>query len=168
MPYVKCSVCNKQFYGKPSHIAKGWAKVCSRDCLYKLQKTEKIVACSQCGRDTYKNESTLRRSDSNMFFCNKSCQTIWRNKLYTKEKHANWISGKASCRSILIRENRLLVCAKCSTTDSRILAVHHRDKNRDNNSVRNLSWLCHNCHYLVHHYDNESVGFLDLNVETTP
>jgi hypothetical protein len=25
------------------------------------------------------------------------------------------------------------------------------DGNRKNSEVRNLEWLCHNCHYLVHH-----------------
>ena len=168
MPIVSCRICNNKFYGKPSHIEKGWAKVCSKNCRFALQKTGKIVACNQCGKDTYKDKTTLRRSDSNKFFCNKSCQTIWRNKLYTKEKHANWTTGKSSYRRILQRENRPLVCIKCKTDDSRILAVHHRDKNRDNNSIKNLSWLCHNCHYLVHHFGNESRGFLDINVETTP
>jgi hypothetical protein len=168
MPVILCLICGDNFYGKPSHIAKGWAKVCSRDCLYILQKTGKVVACDQCGKDTYKDKATLRRSDSNKFFCNKSCQTIWRNKLYTKEKHANWTTGISSYRRILLREGRPLICIKCNNNDSRILAVHHRDKNRNNNDVNNLVWLCHNCHYLVHHYKAESRGFIDLNIETTP
>lgn len=168
MPNIECAICDKIFYGKPSHIKKGWAKVCSKDCRYKLQKTGKIIVCNQCGKNAYKNNSTLRRSDSNMFFCNKSCQTIWRNKLYTKEKHANWTTGKSSYRSILLRENRPLICEKCANKDSRILAVHHKDKNRDNNNSNNLLWLCHNCHYLVHHYLEESIGFIDVTVESTP
>lgn len=168
MPYVECLACNSLFYGKPSHIKKGWAKACSKECRYQIQKTGKIVPCYQCGKETYKDKSTLRRSDSNKFFCDKKCQTIWRNKLYTKEKHANWTTGKSSYRRILLRENRSLVCVKCSNKDSRILAVHHRDKNRDNNNSENLTWLCHNCHYLVHHYEKESVGFIDTTVEFTP
>lgn len=53
-----------------------------------------------------------------------------------------------------------LACKKCGSTDSRTLAVHHKDKNRKNNSISNLMWLCHNCHYLVHHYKDEATGFL--------
>lgn len=47
------------------------------------------------------------------------------------------------------------ICTLCKTEDSRILAVHHIDKNRRNNDLKNLIWLCHNCHFLVHHYDVE-------------
>lgn len=51
-------------------------------------------------------------------------------------------------------------CAKCKSTDKRILAVHHKDRNRQNNTVSNLVWLCHNCHFLVHHYKSEAGKFL--------
>ena len=168
MPQILCTTCSTQYYAKPSHINKGWSKACSLECRNIQMRTGSTVNCHQCSKEVYKNKSTLRRSESNLFFCCKSCQTIWRNKLYTKEKHANWTTGKSSYRNILLREDRLLVCCKCFTTDSRILAVHHRDKNRDNNNASNLTWLCHNCHYLVHHYIEESIGFLDITVESTP
>jgi RNase P subunit RPR2 len=80
--------------------------------------------------------------------------------VYIKERHANWKNGEASYRHILKREDRKLVCEKCSTVDARVLAVHHKDKNRKNNKPENLIWLCHNCHFLVHHFANESQGFI--------
>ncbi len=168
MPSVQCKICSKMFYSKPSHLNKGWGKTCSIKCRNEILRTGKLVQCFSCQKEIYKDRSTILRSESNNFFCNKSCQTIWRNKLYTKEKHANWTTGISSYRNILKRENRSLVCVKCFTADSRILAVHHRDKNRNNNNVDNLTWLCHNCHYLVHHYEAESMGFLDAPVEITP
>jgi predicted HNH restriction endonuclease len=38
--------------------------------------------------------------------------------------------------------------------------VHHIDKDRTNNTLKNLAWLCHNCHYLVHHDKLEMQRFL--------
>ncbi|MHA1267983.1 MAG: HNH endonuclease [Candidatus Helarchaeota archaeon] len=38
----------------------------------------------------------------------------------------------------------------CGIVDDRVLAVHHIDSNRRNNSPGNLTWLRRNCHYLVH------------------
>lgn len=43
------------------------------------------------------------------------------------------------------------MCFRCRVSDIRVLAVHHADENRTNNGVENLIWLCHNCHYLIHH-----------------
>jgi 5-methylcytosine-specific restriction endonuclease McrA len=51
-------------------------------------------------------------------------------------------------------------CGRCKLVDKRVLAVHHKDKNRENNALSNLMWLCHNCHYLVHHDKSEAVGFV--------
>jgi hypothetical protein len=47
------------------------------------------------------------------------------------------------------------ICRLCKTEDCRVLAVHHSDRNRQNNTLGNLLWLCHNCHHLVHRYEPE-------------
>ena len=155
-----CKVCGTGFYAKPSHKARGWGRYCSKACQYKGQMTGTTFACSVCGKDTYKNKLSTTRSKSGKYFCNKSCQTIWRNSQYSGEKHLNWVTGKASYRAALQRTGQQQVCQKCKTTDKRVLAVHHKDRNRDNNNLSNLMWLCHNCHYLVHHDKPESVGFV--------
>ena len=160
MPNVLCEVCKSEFYTKPSQQKKGWGRFCSKKCQYLAQTTGQTKSCTTCGKEIYRTKSLLERSQSNLFFCCKSCQTIWRNKQYTRENHANWVSGIYSYRAALLRENRPLECIKCKSKDSRILAVHHKDKNRHNNSPDNLAWLCHNCNYLVHHYPNEAVGFI--------
>jgi predicted HNH restriction endonuclease len=41
-------------------------------------------------------------------------------------------------------------CLLCKEKDKRVFAVHHVDGNHKNNKVSNLTWLCHNCHHLVH------------------
>lgn len=58
-----------------------------------------------------------------------------------------------------MRQSIPKICRLCKTKDIRVLAVHHIDKNRKNNKISNLAWLCHNCHLLVHHYDAERNKF---------
>lgn len=157
---TECAICCNKFYAKPSHKAKGWGKYCSKACQYKGQKTGGMVSCNICGIKVYKTRNDQSRSQSGKYFCNKSCQTIWRNSQYSGVNHSNWTSGKASYRVALLRSGRTQVCSKCGTSDKRVLAVHHKDRNRDNNNLSNLMWLCHNCHYLVHHDKTEAAGFV--------
>ena len=155
MPCVNCIICATQKYAKPNWLKKGWGKYCSLKCRYKGQKKGKYIACFICQKETYKTLKALTRSKSNKFFCNKSCQTIWRNSAFMGPKHGNWKGGESTYRNILIRSKIEKTCGLCQTKDKRILAVHHIDKNRKNNKINNLVWLCHNCHFLVHHYDDE-------------
>lgn len=163
MPIIACIICETQFYAKPSHITRGWGKYCSKKCQYESQKNGLIYPCFECNKPVYRTPKSVLVSKSGKFFCDKSCQTIWRNSnLYSGKQHANWNGGKASYRSILIKSGVNRICKKCNTTDTRVLAVHHKDKNRNNNDISNLLWLCNNCHYLVHHYEDESHGFIVL------
>lgn len=150
---LACKLCGATFTAKPSHIAMGYGKFCSRQCSALGQKKGRDVCCHICGKKTYRSPKYLEGSKSGKYFCTKSCQTLWRNQLYVGEKHANWKHGRAAYRSVLGRAKRERVCELCKTTDNRVLSVHHKDRNRTNNKLYNLAWLCHNCHFLVHHYD---------------
>ena len=160
MPMVICKNCPNSFYAKPSVILKGNGKYCSTNCQYAVQKTGKDVMCDVCGVVTYKRPQDLRRSKSKKFFCGKSCQTRWRNQIYIGEKHKNFTTGESSYREVMNRSGLLKRCRLCKTEDARTIAVHHIDKNRQNNKIENLAWLCHNCHFLVHHYEGERAKFM--------
>ena len=67
----------------------------------------------------------------------------------------------SSYKEILKRNSQIRKCSLCAKDDKRILIVHHIDKNRKNNRVSNLSWLCMNCHFLVHHYTEVEKVFLN-------
>lgn len=156
MPYIRCLICNAEFYAKPNHRLKGWGKYCSIPCRSKSQFKGKSVYCSTCNKTIYKSPKDLRTSKSKKYFCNRSCQTIWRNTtLFSGENHRNWKNGKSAYRRILKTTGIQQICMLCKTKDIRVLAVHHRDRNRNNNTIENLIWLCHNCHYLIHHFTNE-------------
>lgn len=160
MPHVPCQVCAKDFYVKPSHLKRGWGKYCSNECKSQGFKTGSFFKCVTCQKEVYKSIKDQYRSKSGKFFCCKSCQTKWRNLTYVGENHANWKGGESSYKQAMHRAGVPAICARCKIVDARVLAVHHKDKNRKNNALSNLVWLCHNCHFLVHHYKNEAGTFL--------
>jgi len=148
-----CQQCGNAFRTKKNFVDKGFGKYCSRPCAYAANRKGKIVQCTICGKDVYRKPRLLRLSKSRKYFCSKSCQTHWRNQFFIGPRHANWKHGRQVYRSVLTRAGRKKVCELCTSKDERVLAVHHKDRNRLNNSEENLAWLCHNCHFLVHHYD---------------
>ena len=163
MPLVKCLICLKEFYGKPFFLKQGHAKYCSQKCMRIGSKTGKIVNCHACGKEVYKTKKALRVSKSKTYFCTKSCQTKWRNSVFVGPKHANWKDGRHSYKSVMLRNKVPKFCKLCKNEDSRVLAVHHLDHNRKNSNLSNLIWLCHNCHFLVHH-DKETIKRMETLV----
>lgn len=156
MPIVNCRICNTEFYIKPSHQAKGYGKYCSRKCLAKGQLKGKFVECDICSKKVWRAPKDLPKSKSGKYFCSKSCQTQWRNRYFSGIRHPNWKNGEhQEYRNRLIQSNRKSVCVNCGLRDDRILVVHHLDKNRANNKLTNLTWLCLNCHYLIHNHGLE-------------
>lgn len=145
-----CKICNTLFYAKPGHVKRGWGIYCSRTCHYSdtIEKVKK--ECETCKKPVFVVRSKIIRSKSGKFFCNKSCQTKWRNRQYVGNKHSNWKDGLNSYQSILDRNKVPRICLLCKITDIRILVTHHVDENHRNNELSNLARLCHNCHHLVH------------------
>lgn len=157
MPTVKCKICKKPFYAKPSWIKVGYGKFCSKKCHHETLKTGRTVNCFICHKPVYKAKKALNGSRSKKYFCNKSCQTIWRNSIvYVGKNHPNWKEGKfISYRNILIKNGGRETCTICNINDRRVLAAHHVDGNHKNNDLKNLTWLCYNCHFLVHNHKKE-------------
>lgn len=152
MANVKCQICKKVFYSKPCHRKLCWGKYCSIACRNKSQFNGRIVHCYICSEAIYRSLSKLNRSESGRYFCSKKCQTLWRNSLYVGEKSLNWVNGNSCYRKILIRKGVKPICALCHNKDERVLTVHHKDRNRKNNLISNLVWVCQNCHSLIHRY----------------
>lgn len=160
MPNRTCLICKNSFYAKPNWIKSGWGKYCSKPCRYKAQLTGKNVNCAQCGNQAYKTQTQLRRSKSRLYFCGKSCQTVWRNQYFSGPRHPNWKNSPTTYRQQLLKSKLDKTCLRCGIRDIRLLVVHHIDKNRGNNSIENLTWLCHNCHFLIHHDKVEEESLL--------
>ncbi len=160
MPIVNCKKCDLEFKAKPSWIKNGHGIFCSSSCQYEAKKKGKIIECFICKKEVYKQKKALEKSKSGKFFCGKSCQTVWRNSEFVGVKHANWKEGEHAYRSVLVRHGIQKVCDNCKIEDKRVMAVHHVDRNRKNNDVTNLVWLCHNCHHLTHHYQPEREKYM--------
>lgn len=165
MPHRNCLICSKDFYAKPFFIKMGAGKYCSNTCAALGRTKGEQRPCHFCGEISYKQKRDIERSKSGFLFCSKSCQTNWRNKYYSGDKHANFKFGLHTYRRLLKNDPQKKECTLCKTEDIRTLAVHHIDQNRKNNTVDNLSWLCHNCHHLVHHYEQEKLKFMS-NIKT--
>lgn len=71
-------------------------------------------------------------------------------------------------RKILTRIKKPMSCVLCKIKDKRVLAAHHVDGNHRNNHENNLSWLCHNCHHLVHRDNVEHDRFVRLFRKSNP
>ncbi len=151
MPIVSCQVCKKSFYVKPSHQLLGWGKYCSANCRSKSQLKGKTFLCGVCGKKLYRSPAKIVHSHSGNFFCSKRCQTLWRNKYYIEEKSPLWQNGITVYRKILERSGVSKICKICLIDNPKVLSVHHVDHNRNNNTLKNLTWLCFNCHFLIHH-----------------
>jgi len=54
-------------------------------------------------------------------------------------------------RLFLIRGEK---CERCGYNKSKILQVHHKDRNPKNNDFKNLEIICPNCHSEDHHLEN--------------
>ncbi len=151
MVWLRCVFCDKEFLTRPSWARYG-RKYCSEPCQRLGMRKGKNILCTWCGREVYKPLRQIKETSSGNFFCSKKCNLAWLTSVHREEKHPNWRTGQSSYRNILKRRNIIQQCTMCKTTNVEVLAVHHFDHNRDNNEISNLKWLCHNCHFLVHHY----------------
>lgn len=153
-PNVKCKICSKDFYAKPNWIKNGHGKYCSMLCKREAQKNGKVVKCFECRKEVYKRGKALEHSKSGKYFCGKSCQAVWRNQEFRGARHGNWRGGEhVKYREILSSNKIKPICKVCKATDERVLCAHHIDRNRKNNNISNLVWVCRNCHHLVHYYN---------------
>ena len=147
----KCLICSKVLYVKKFHASKGWGKYCSKKCQFKGQWNGRWLKCDSCGKKIYRRISDIKKSRSKKFFCSRNCHCSWENEnVRCGENAPNWVAGHTVYRILMRRRKIEEKCKKCGLRDRRVLIVHHRDKNRKNNSLENLEWLCHNCHYIVH------------------
>jgi hypothetical protein len=157
---VFCKICGNKFYPRPSHVKKGWGIYCSRNCKNIGTRVRQKFFCSICNKELMKTTTQISHSKSKKFFCSKSCQTKWRNTEYIGIRHKGFKDGSNIYQSILKRHKIPQICNLCGEKDIRVLTTHHIDENHKNNDIKNLAYLCHNCHSLVHYDRLERHKFL--------
>jgi len=152
MEKILCEVCNKSFKRKLSQVRYFKHHYCSKSCHYKARKLGIYTKCANCQKPIYKAMRAVRASKNKKFFCGKKCSNIVLGQIQSRANHPNWTTGKASYKAVMKRSSLKCECVRCGRNDKRILSVHHIDHNRQNNNLRNLVWMCRNCHHLVHNY----------------
>lgn len=133
--WISCETCKQEFYVFPSRMKDGNPRFCSQKCY-------------------------IREGNRNPFYGGKHSQKSSqnRNKFKTGKENPNFIRfGRQSGfvgKTFIWWRNYLMEqfgkCETCGFPDKRILEVHHKDRNRNNNTRENLILLCPNCHALQH------------------
>lgn len=132
-----CAICQTEF----THIASraNKAKYCSQKCYNKAQNEKGTVQyeCAHCHTVFLDSPSHKRK------YCSRAC--------INKASKERWNPAFSTVRNIMLKRNMLSHCNRCGYKEHpNILGVHHRDRNRRNNSLENLEVLCPNCHSLEH------------------
>ena len=134
-----CKICNKEF----EHISSrsNTAKYCSRTCYYKGQKLNGTITllCMHCKKEFNGSPSHIGKRK----FCSRDCQN--------KESHKIFKPAFSTVRKSMLRRGLINKCNRCSyDKQTKILGIHHKDRDRNNNELSNLEVLCPNCHSLEH------------------
>lgn len=138
---TECAICKKSIYRRPSEIEANDGRVfCSSTCYGISNRKE--VPCLVCGKPIM--------SRFNKKTCSRTCANI--NRSGIKYKTGSLKDKVKSQKYLKLRllEDRGMKCEKCGYGKYEILQIHHKDRNRNNNDLRNLELICPNCHYEEH------------------
>lgn len=140
-PNTICLICKKPVYKRPSEIQENKGKVfCGQACYGISCRKEK--PCLVCGKPIL--------AGLNKKTCSRSCAN--KHRIGIKYLLNQPRSKVKSYRALIIRliSARGKMCERCGYKKYEILQVHHKDKNRLNNDLRNLELICPNCHFEEH------------------
>lgn len=140
-PNIKCVICLSPIYRRPAEIEKTQGKVyCSSTC-YGIS-SRKEHPCTICAKPIL--------SHLNKKTCSRTCANIQRAGIKYKIGRPRDKVTAARTLKIRLLEIKGRKCERCNYDKIRILQVHHKDRNRLNNSAENLEIVCPNCHYEEH------------------
>lgn len=78
--------------------------------------------------------------------CSRACSNTYYR---SGDNHPRYNKGKTLYRKEAI-EHYGALCSRCGFDNLLALDVHHKDRNRENNSLENLEVICCNCHAIEH------------------
>jgi 5-methylcytosine-specific restriction endonuclease McrA len=162
---TNCLQCGNEFIARKRFYKNGGGKYCSVECRGKSDQNRTLLKCNFCGTEFYRVVTKIAKSRSGLHFCSRVCKDKAQRLKSGKEfdairpDHFGDSNGRRYYRDIAF-EYYPIKCAniKCLyDEDDRLLEVHHRDMDRDNNLVENLVILCSRCHRGV------TSGYYELN-----
>ena len=94
--------------------------------------------------------------------CSRSCANKNRSGIkYGKGSPKDKAKALKSLKTQLLRL-RGIKCERCGYKKFEILQIHHKDRNRNDNSIDNLELICPNCHYEEHYLEKSWLkGFFE-------
>lgn len=140
-PNTKCLICEKAIYKRPSQVEKNNGNIfCSVKCSGIFCRKE--IPCIVCGK--------LILAGLNKKTCSRGCSN--KNRVGIVYKTGRLKDKVITARAIKIRliSTKGGLCERCGYDKIPILQVHHRNRNRKDNSLKNLELICPNCHYEEH------------------
>ena len=158
-----CAVCGNPHEVRATDLLHGKGKYCSLKCngvassIRMLAKAAEInlpnVTCAQCGKKFYMSPSKKRNSKSGLFFCCRHCKNTAQRIGGIEEimpPHYGTATGLHSYREIAFAclPNKCNICGYNEIPE--ILQVHHKSRDRTDNTVENLQILCPTCHQKIH------------------
>ena len=142
-PNTKCIICRKPIYKRPFEILKNKGRVfCSVQCYGLSCRREK--PCLVCGKPIL--------AGLNKKTCSRSCANIHRTGIKYKinrprDKVKHYLALKKRLSALRGKH-----CERCGYEKYEILQVHHKNRDKYNNTLDNLELICPNCHSEEHHY----------------
>lgn len=138
---LECQECGHQWTTSPTTVL--YSDYVHRCPNCGTEKKGEVVNCAYCGKPIYRAPSRLATSVSGLYYCSRECGNKHKNEI--RAKNGEWNdSTNYRKKAFDAYEHKCAVCGWHE--DERILEVHHKDENRDNNNLDNLCILCPICH----------------------
>jgi len=157
---INCLNCDKEVYIENKEIARGFGKFCNRKCSGEfkhknVKPPEPNVKCAHCEKLFYLCESKQACSKSGLFFCCRehkdAAQRIGGITEIMPPHYGTGSPENTYRNKVFFTLNRPKVCERCGYDENEAaIIVHHKDRNRMNDTEENLEVLCCNCHAIEH------------------
>jgi hypothetical protein len=151
-----CLNCYTQFDAEIKELNRGNAKFCNRKCSFEWRKKNPKIqkpncVCAICDKDFYRSASKIAASKSGFVFCSRNCKDIAQRIGGIKEIHPPHYTDNRKDYRKTAKEHLEQICSHCGyDKHPEVLQVHHKDRNRENNSIENLEIVCPTCHEVDH------------------
>lgn len=140
-PNTVCFVCKNPIYRRPGQIKKNEGRVfCSAICYGKFCKRE--IPCLVCGK--------LILSGLNKKTCSRICSNKHRTGIKYRIGRPNDKAKTFRVLKLKLIKERGGKCERCTYNKCEVLQIHHKNRNRMDNGLKNLEIVCPNCHYEEH------------------
>jgi hypothetical protein len=141
-PNTNCLICHKPSYKRPVEIQRNNGRVyCSVGC-YGIS-CRKENPCIVCGK--------LILAGANKKTCSRACANKHRTGIQYKINQPRDKVKSQRMLKVRLLDQRGKSCERCTYDKYKILVVHHKDRNRNNNDLTNLELICPNCHAEEHY-----------------